>query len=167
MYSVIVEEIQKTSGFWLLLVGSRVMRPSSLVNHDSEVCEESYLQLNKSKTKDMIIDLRKHAHTHEVVSIQGQKGNVLNPTNILDNYWPKTEFWCKLWSHVKKGAPMFLLFEETFIFFVSTLTKPWWTYFIKLLLNQFDLFIWCHGLKACKRLKNTHDFSFFPVHGGI
>lgn len=83
---MIVEEIQKTSGFWLLLVGSRVMRPSSLVNHDSEVCEESYLQLNKSKTKDMIVDLRKHAHTHKVVSIQGQKGNVLNPTNILDNY---------------------------------------------------------------------------------
>ncbi len=36
-------------------------------------CEESYLQLNLSKTKDMIIDFRKQAHPHEVTSIISQK----------------------------------------------------------------------------------------------
>lgn len=36
-------------------------------------CEESYLHLNISKTKDMIIDFRRHIHAHKVTSIEGQK----------------------------------------------------------------------------------------------
>ena len=35
-------------------------------------CEESHLQLNISKTKDMSIDFSKQAHTHDATTIKGQ-----------------------------------------------------------------------------------------------
>lgn len=36
-------------------------------------CEESYLQLNISKTKDMVVDFRKQQNGHGVTLIKGQK----------------------------------------------------------------------------------------------
>ena len=35
-------------------------------------CEDSHLQLNESKTKDMAIDFRKNANTPELITIKGQ-----------------------------------------------------------------------------------------------
>lgn len=37
-------------------------------------CDEFRLQLNSSKTKDVIVDFRKRTHAHEVKSIKGQTG---------------------------------------------------------------------------------------------
>ena len=43
-----------------------------VVDHFTEWCEESYLEINTSKTKDMIIDFRKQPPSHVVTTIKGQ-----------------------------------------------------------------------------------------------
>ena len=35
-------------------------------------CDDSYLQINVSKTKDMFIDSRRQAHSQETLTIKGQ-----------------------------------------------------------------------------------------------
>ncbi len=46
-----------------------------VINDLVKWCEESCLQLNKSKTKEMIADFKTHAHTHEATSIKAEVGN--------------------------------------------------------------------------------------------
>lgn len=43
-------------------------------------CDDSFLELNISKTKDMIIDFRMHAPTHDPTTIKGQ------PVDWVDSY---------------------------------------------------------------------------------
>ena len=77
-------------------------------------CEESYLQLNIIKTKEMIIDFRKHTHAHEVTFIKGQTVECTQSykylgTIIDSNFEANCEAVCK------KGH-QFPLFEETVLF---------------------------------------------------
>ena len=41
----------------------------SVLSDFTEWCDESYLDLNMNKTKEMILDFRKQGHTHRVIQI--------------------------------------------------------------------------------------------------
>ena len=98
-------------------------------------CEESYLQLNISKTKDMIIYLRKHPHIHEVLTIQSQKVEFVQSYKylgtIIDSKWssdPNCEAVCK-----RGHQRLYCLRKRSYF----NIDKTMMIMFILLLLSQF------------------------------
>ncbi len=69
-YTVIISELQ-----------GKETSHGPIIDDFIKWCEESYLQLNLSKTKYMIIDFKKQAHPHEVTRVR--KYNLCSLTNTL------------------------------------------------------------------------------------
>ena len=121
-----------------------------IVKHLVKWCEKSFLQLNVSKTKDVVIDFRKFfrklAHTRIHIY---QRSNCWMCAVLgipWDYCWLQTDLWSKQWSFVQKGAPAFVLLKLKIEF------SYWQNHadtVVMLLLSLFYHFLWCHGLVTC------------------
>ena len=76
-------------------------------------CDDSYLQINVSKTKDMFIDFRRQAHSQEALTIKGQTIEQVTSYKYLGTVIDSTlNFDLNCEAVCKKPA----LFEEAFLF---------------------------------------------------
>lgn len=63
---------------------------------------QSYLQLNITESKEVIVDLRRNSSTPDATNNKGQTVDYMQSFVFWGYYWFKTEFWYKLWSREKR-----------------------------------------------------------------
>ena len=56
---------------------------SAALDDFTKWCDESYLDLNMSKTKEIIIDFRRQGHTHGEIQIHGEAVEVVHSSKYL------------------------------------------------------------------------------------
>ena len=125
-------------------------------------CEESYLQLNISKTKDMIIDFRRHACEPEVTTIKGQTVEQVQSYkylgSIIDaqlNFEANCEAVCK-----KGHQRLFCLRKLSYFHIGKTMMTLFYRAFIEAVLS-FSLVSWFGkmSLKDRNRLSQIIKWS--------
>jgi hypothetical protein len=143
-----------------LLWGTQDGHGTALDNF-TEWCDESCLDLNVSKTKEMIVDFRRQGHAHGAIQIHGEPVEIVHSYKYLGTIFEDTLKWdLNTEAIAKKGHQRLHLLRKLRSFNVdSTILKLFYSSFIESVLT-FSSICWFYNLNVKQKKLTAEDCEF-------